>query len=438
MPTSQPSSQDPQAGPSPGEILKAADTAYLGGLYLDANAHYGSLAAMGRLPEGRKIHWAYCRSVEVVRKLKAKPASADEWAAIDREIAEIKALSPKYWYAEYLRNRAADMSKGAAKAAAPKGRVVRGAMPESDAERPSGPSRIRDLTRPAPAVPPQPPVGRLGKPGAFAMAIPSTETPPVVTSNGESGRWKVKETENFVVLHDDPALADRVAAAAESAREAITRRWTGSPPPRSWAPKCEIYVYPTASIFAQVTGQPADSPGFSTMESDGSAVIGRRIKLRADAVKLAEAVVPHEVTHVVLADLFPSRQIPRWADEGIAVLSEPLAEQERRVGDLDPALDGGRIFAVDKLMIHDYPEGKYWALYYAQSVSLTRFLVEKGKPGQFIDFLQGTQRNGIEPELKRVYGLDGYAALQAEWLAYARESSSARLAAAKDRESRTR
>ena len=39
----------------------------------------------------------------------------------------------------------------------------------------------------------------------------------------------------------------------------------------------------------------------------------------------------------------------------------------------------------------DYPDGRYWGLYYAQSVSLTRFLVEQGTPAQFIQFVQGTR-----------------------------------------------
>jgi hypothetical protein len=126
------------------------------------------------------------------------------------------------------------------------------------------------------------------------------------------------------------------------------------------------------------------------------------------------------VTHVVLADLFPTQQIPRWADEGIAVLSEPKHEQERRIVELDPALDGGKIFSIEHLMVRDYPEGPHWALYYAQSVSLTRFLVDQGTPAQFIDFLQGSQRTDAQTELRRVYKIDGFADLQTRWLDYAR------------------
>ena len=48
-----------------------------------------------------------------------------------------------------------------------------------------------------------------------------------------------------------------------------------------------------------------------------------RTNLRADHPQVLTAILPHEVTHVVLADLFTTQQIPRWADEGMAVLAEP-------------------------------------------------------------------------------------------------------------------
>ena len=73
---------------------------------------------------------------------------------------------------------------------------------------------------------------------------------------------------------------------------------------------------------------PRDSPGFSTMVSNGNRVTAPHTDLRADHPQLLTAILPHEVTHVVLADLFTVQQIPRWADEGIAVLAEPRAEQQ--------------------------------------------------------------------------------------------------------------
>lgn len=71
-------------------------------------------------------------------------------------------------------------------------------------------------------------------------------------------------------------------------------------------------------------------------------------------------------------------------------------------------------------MSMDYPDERYWSLYYAQSVSLTRFLVESGTPAQMIQFLQDSQRDGYETALRRSYKIDGYADLQRRWVAYAR------------------
>jgi hypothetical protein len=179
-----------------------------------------------------------------------------------------------------------------------------------------------------------------------------------------------------------------------------------------------------------MTGQPEESPGFSTMGMNAGRIVARRVNLRADHPNLLKAILPHEITHVVLADLFPHQQIPRWADEGMAVLSEPLSEQNLRATDLEAPLGTGQLFKVEDLMKMDYPEGRYWGLYYAQSVSLTRFLVEQGNPTQFVQFVQRTQQNNPEAELKRIYNIDGYTELQKRWLAYARTRTTERTASA--------
>jgi hypothetical protein len=72
-------------------------------------------------------------------------------------------------------------------------------------------------------------------------------------------------------------------------------------------------------------------------------------------------------------------------------------------------------------MAMDYPEAKDWSLYYAQSVSLTRYLVGQGPPEQFIRFVRDSQRSGPEAALRDVYQIDGLSELQDRWLAYARK-----------------
>ena len=377
--------------------LKDADAAFVGKRYDEANSIYRGLAQARELPENRRDHWAYCRAVEVVRKINAKPTTAKEWADIDAEIDQIAKLSPKNWFAEYLRDRAAErnpQSKAKVKTGANDkkrvgGLLVRGASPDEEADEPRTPQ-------------PQP-------------VQPAGDAAPI-------------ETANFRVIHNNRALAERLAKEAETARQTLVTRWTGQLAAEPWTPRCDIFLYSSAESFSAETGQPKDSPGFSTMGMNSGRIVSRRINLRADHPNVIKAILPHEVTHVVLADLFPTQQIPRWADEGLSVLSEPASEQAIRAAELEEPLATGRLFRLPDLMQMDYPDNQYWGLYYAQSVSLTRFLVDQGTPQQFVTFVKASQLNGAEAALKQVYKIKGNGDLQVKWLAYAKSKSAQAIA----------
>lgn len=400
---------EPAPEPKPAPIdskaeLARGDAAFKAKDYQAAGRIYAELAGNRTLPTGRNDHWAYCRWVDVVRRINAKPSTPAEWAAIDEEIAMIRQLTPASWFGEYLKNLAAERTPGGKPFKVDR-LVVRGSAPDEPA---------------APAKAPRRPV-------AFA---PEAGLQPVEPPAGEAaGSWQMRETANFRIMHQDPALAEQIAQAAERARTEQVRRWAGEAAGGPWAPRCDIYLYPNAKAFAKLTGQPEDSPGFSTMGLKAGRVVARRINLRVDHPNLAKAVLPHEITHVVLADLFRAEQIPRWADEGMAVLAEPESEQALRTADLDEPLAANKLFRVQDLMVMDYPDGQFWSLYYAQSVSLTRYLVKLGTPAQFVRFVQGAQRNGTEAELKRVYQIEGYGDLQQRWLADARSGATVRTAA---------
>jgi len=404
-PTPAPAAAAEEPSPSAREpmvTVASADLAFLAKRYDEAGRRYAALDAQHRLPSDRRDHWAYCRSVDVVRRINAKPKTAKEWESIDAEIRQIRILSPKNWFGEYLSSRAAERSGGRQSSRSNK-LVVRGSAPD-DGPAPNSPVPF-----------PQAPANRPATAGESAKAA---------DTQALAGNWQVVQTANFRVFHLDPALANRVAQVAEATRSLQVKRWSGVSTKATWSPRCDIYLFPSASVFGRMTGQPEDSPGFSTMGMNNGRVVTRRVNLRADHANLVAAILPHEVTHVVLADLFPNQQIPRWADEGMAVLSEPVSEQGLRAADLEKPLASGRVFQVNELMSMDYPDGKLWSLYYAQSVSLTRFLVEQSSPTQFVRFVQGSQRNGPEAELRRLYQIDGFDDLQKRWLEYARAKSS--------------
>jgi len=456
----------PLTGPTPEE----ADRLFSVKQYTEAGRCYAALARANRLPANRTNHWAYCRMVDVARRMNARPRASREWDEIEAEIQSIQRLAPNLWYGEYLRNKLAEVRQGRRRLRAQSDNlVVRGSAPDesqsqsqsqprgfpklfgkSSAGTASGPQTTPALISPAPASSTESGDRPLNLPGAeFQPQTPSAQNgglntgtepggslvanrsqapldPEVARAAAESTAptgvaWQVHETANFRIFHCDARLAEAAGEAAESARVDQAKRWGSPALQRPWTPRCEIHLYPTGRAFAQATGQPENSPGFSTTFTNGNRVTARRASLRADHPQLLTAVLPHEVTHVVLADLFTVQQIPRWADEGIAVLAEPNAEQNLRAAELQEPLETGQVFAISKLMSMDYPEAKDWSLYYAQSVSLTRFLVEHGTPEKFLQFVRDLPRTGIEAGLRDGYRINGFAELQARWQEYARQ-----------------
>ena len=65
----------------------------------------------------------------------------------------------------------------------------------------------------------------------------------------------------------------------------------------------------------------APPPSPSARDGGRPVVTSQRMEIRGDAKQLLNSVLPHEVTHTVLAHHF-GRPVPRWADEGGSVLSE--------------------------------------------------------------------------------------------------------------------
>ena len=394
--------------------LARGDRAWKDKRYLEAGAIYTDLARTKTLPASRNDLWAYCRLVKVMEVINAGPTTPTQWNQVHAEIDRIKLLSPSNWYAEYLRSVVNERS-GMARRPASNKTILRGASPDDP------PSAPKSTVAPS----------KKKSPGALrpTSPAPTTATEPSAREEAEVGRpgpmwgtWQTFDTPNFRIIHADETLARKVANRAEAARADLVQRWSGHPARGAWTPRCDLYLYPTASQFSVETGQPEESPGFSTAELSGGRVSMRLIRLRGDHPRMVDAVLPHEITHVVLAELFPIRQIPRWADEGMAVLSEPGNEQNLRAADLHGPLTANGVFKLIDLMTTDYPADPYRALFYAQSISVTRFLVQLGTPTQFVTFVGDSQTLGIEPALRKHYQIESYTELDQQWRQFARSN----------------
>jgi tetratricopeptide (TPR) repeat protein len=230
--------------------------------------------------------------------------------------------------------------------------------------------------------------------------------------------WLTTETPNFRIFHNQTSqFAEKVAQIAEYTRSQMTRKWFGKDGDE-WAPKCDIMLHATGADYSSVTGVPGNSPGHSRIETDptNGRVVGRRIDVHCDNPAMLEAVLPHETTHVVLAGQFGNQPVPRWVDEGIAVLTEPVEKVSLHKKNLSKCLENRQLIPLRDLMqLRDYPQASQISTFYAQSVTLVDYLTKLKGPTVFTQFVRESLRDGYEVALRKHYGLQGFGELQDRW-----------------------
>jgi hypothetical protein len=284
----------------------------------------------------------------------------------------------------------------------------------------SGPDLEKEVTAALRMAANDPKLDVFGRQVMDAIRQRAGATPVAVTirhqDRGKDG-WARAETNSFHLFHNQPReFAEQVLRAAEQARAMAVEKWsTGNS--TEWKPVCEIFLYATAAEYAKATGKPADSPGHATYQVQKGAVVGRRLDLRADEPNLLAAVVPHETTHLVLGDLFADAPLPRWADEGMAVLAEPRGRLDRFSRTLHSNRHQGRLVPLEKLFSKDdYPDAALITVFYVESVSVVEYLIAEKGPPEFVKFLKDVTKSGLESSLAKHYDCRSVAALQQRWL----------------------
>ncbi len=241
------------------------------------------------------------------------------------------------------------------------------------------------------------------------------QKPIAANTSVAAGNWHIEESENFRLFHQNAELARKILRHAEEARVSAFKKWFG-PPGDAWNPRCDIYLHNSAGDYARATGKDFRAPGHSTLEVLGRRVTKRRIDLAGDNPDLLAAAVPHEVTHIVVTDMFPDPMLPRWADEAMAILAEPRENIDRYLRALPKVRRDGHLFAVGQLLqSREFPDAGAITAFYVESVSLVDLLVAEKGPQSFSMFLQASQRYGVESALARSYGIRGYNDLQKRW-----------------------
>ncbi len=269
--------------------------------------------------------------------------------------------------------------------------------------------------------------------GWLWSADPTSAAEPSVTlrrSGCQCRQCYIAETPSFQIHCCTSADQLReLAAACERLKARGQTMWL-SESSESWQPRCEVVVHSTVGAYSHTLGPGSErTSGCSTVRLHQGRVAERRIDLRSDADGWLSDTLPHELTHVVLADRFTQRRIPAWADEGISMLAESPDKLQRRLNELRSVIAAGRTLKLSQLVaLENGPASAERAAFYGQSVTLAGLLLERGTPQQLLQFVEAGRRDGHDQALRDVYGVTSWSALEAEWQAYASSQRLRRLA----------
>ena len=217
------------------------------------------------------------------------------------------------------------------------------------------------------------------------------------------------QTANFLVTASTRSMASRVAGAAEAHRRELAVRWLGHEMPR-WSAPCRILVRPDH----------ARASGATTFSFRRGEVFDWQMTLQGPDEEVLESILPHELTHTVLACRF-RRPVSRWADEGAAVLAESLVERQRQHRALLRLFETRRRIPLRTLLsLSEYPSdrGAMLALY-AEGVSLVSYLVQRMGRIRFLTFLEDAGRRDWDAAVRSHCGGASIEELEQAWMAWA-------------------
>ncbi|MBF0122850.1 MAG: hypothetical protein HQL21_05520 [Candidatus Omnitrophica bacterium] len=191
----------------------------------------------------------------------------------------------------------------------------------------------------------------------------------------------------------------------------------------TWEKRAGIILFPDQISFSRFTGQPAWSVGYASRES--IFFHNKTIVSFSGQANFFDEVLPHELTHLMFWDYFDRHiaSVPVWFEEGVAQLEE-TGKRGIAKDALRPVVQSGKHIqfrVLGNLRPSELNQDAQVGIYYAESLSIIVFLVEKyGQEAfyQLIKELRGGQ--SFEKALTRSYGgiFKSMDDLEGRWVRY--------------------
>ncbi len=210
----------------------------------------------------------------------------------------------------------------------------------------------------------------------------------------------------FVVTGGDTLVNRIVQREAEHQARVLAEKWTGKPlPPLKDNWKIVVKIEPSRTVGSTTFTYGPDKTK--------PALLASEMQLEGSLEQILRVQLPHEITHCVLAAHF-GRPLPRWADEGIALLSEPAKEQADHDIKCREVLNGGKALVLKTLLpMTEYP--KDLVVLYAQGHSVARFLHARDAK-KLLPLLEASFADGWDKALKATYGFADADELEKAWI----------------------
>jgi hypothetical protein len=211
-------------------------------------------------------------------------------------------------------------------------------------------------------------------------------------------------TDNFSVSAPSSELARAVGEAAEHYRDELATAWLGQTIP-TWHQPCSVTVR-----IQNGAG------GATSFAFDRGHVFGWNMTLQGQPQEILDSVLPHEITHTILASHF-RRPTPRWASEGASTLAESESDRQRMYQCLKQSFDGRHVVSLRHLFeIREYPNNSDAMLaLYSQGFAVTDYLVERNGKSAFLAFLDVAHQHGWETAAQGL-GFSSVLDLQRQWV----------------------
>ncbi|MDO4558697.1 MAG: hypothetical protein Q4C47_07010, partial [Planctomycetia bacterium] len=211
-------------------------------------------------------------------------------------------------------------------------------------------------------------------------------------------------TPNFVIQTEDPTLAKAFGDAAELSRREMAELWLGHTLP-NWSRPCPVRV---------TVGDHLGAGGETSFSFSHGEVYGWTMSIQGPADQVIHSVLPHEITHMILASHF-RRPLPRWADEGAASSIEHESERSKLNNALIKYLQTNRGISFTRMFAaKEYPPDI--RAFYAQAHALTTWMIDRGGHRKYVEFLETALPTGDwTGALKQHYGVESLKSLQETW-----------------------